>query len=380
MINKTLSSLRCPSRGPKQKLCGSELELFSAKSVALDGAPAETFDVIEGHLKCTRCKTEFPILAGVAILVDDVHSYLIGHVKGLSELVPDSAIPKKFRADFIAAREELETQHIDEDLESQRVTALYVATHYLHAGTRENWWQAPNGESSPLIDSLIREHWNNGPLAKISKWIENLPRAKMHDVVELGCGVGGLYPRIQSRVGRYLGVDSSFASIALARHLALGAKYPRTISIPSDLIDGPLAKAVQIAKAAKADGSADFVVGDLEALPVARESWSVSVALNAIDMLERPALLPELQQALLSKNGIAIQSCPYVWHESVAASLRKTLSKKNLSSSQAVEALYEKAGFSITERIEHLPWLFFKHARQLEIYSVHLLEARKNEL
>lgn len=392
MINHTVSALRCPARTSQQSICGSKLTLFPGKSVALESAPLDTFDVIEGHLTCTRCEAEYPILSGVAILVDDVHSYLIGHVKGISALVPDSAIPKPYRGDFAAARREIEAEHIEEDLESQRVTALYIATHYLHARSGENWWRPDTGSASELIDSLVKKYWDHGPFTQIENWMKEIAdRSKKHspghaperapdsssDVVELGCGVGGLYPRLKSKIGRYLGVDSSFASIAVARHLALGAAYPHAISIPSDLLGGPLTRAVTIRVPEKPDGDADFIVGDLESLPVSHGEWSVSIALNAIDMLERPALLPELQHALLKKNGIAIQSCPYVWHESVVSRLRKSLPKKGLSSSEAVEWLYEKAGFLIEQKLDHLPWLFFKHTRQLEIYSVHLLMAGK---
>jgi hypothetical protein len=95
-------------------------------------------------------------------------------------------------------------------------------------------------------------------------------------------------------------------------------------------------------------------------------------------MLDEPSSLPEFQYELLKKNGIAIQSCPYIWHPEVARKLRKRLPAplKN-SSSAAAEWLYEKAGFKIEEKQEDLPWLFFKHLRQLEVYSVHAFVARK---
>jgi hypothetical protein len=80
----------------------------------------------------------------------------------------------------------------------------------------------------------------------------------------------------------------------------------------------------------------------------------------------------------LKKGGIAIQSCPYIWHEQVARELRERLPDSIRDSSQAVSWLYQEAGLAITEQVEHLPWLFFKHLRQLEIYSVHLLMARKS--
>jgi hypothetical protein len=46
-------------------------------------------------------------------------------------------------------------------------------------------------------------------------------------------------------------------------------------------------------------------------------------------------------------------------------------------SARAVEWLYDQAGLSVTDSADHVPWLFFKHIRQLEIYDVHMLIARR---
>jgi SAM-dependent methyltransferase len=124
-------------------------------------------------------------------------------------------------------------------------------------------------------------------------------------------------------------------------------------------------------------GGIDLVAGDLVAPPVAAQAYDVTVALNTIDMLPEPAVLPEIQARLLKPGGIAIQSSPYIWHESVAAELRHALPSEIRDSAKAAEWLYARAGLQVTERVEHLPWLFFKHARQLEIYSVHAFQARK---
>ena len=118
------------------------------------------------------------------------------------------------------------------------------------------------------------------------------------------------------------------------------------------------------------------MVGELESAPVARGQWDLSIALNAIDMLEEPERLPELQRELLKKGGLAIQSCPYIWHEAVARKLRARLPGEIRDSAGAAEWLYARAGFKLEARQDHVPWLFFKHVRQLEIYSVHLFRAR----
>jgi SAM-dependent methyltransferase len=388
MLNTTASLLRCPRKLKRGQPCAGEILLPHHKGNGKGPPPGSghkkslasgTYEISSGELSCKNCHATFPILAGVAIVVDDVLNYLVGHVKGISRLVPISEIPLEYRAEFLEAKSEIQIEHIEEDLEAQRVISLYLMNHYLQAKS-ESWWMPRSGETSPLIDSLVREHWDHGPIAQIGEWIGELSAKKnaTSTIIELGCGVGGLYPILRNKNRTYLGVDSSFASIVLARHVSLGTPYPAKIGIPEDLLRGPTPRAIKLPQAAAFDGTGDFVVGDLDAPPLKLGHWDLTLVLNAIDMLDDPSSLPKLQYALLKPGGIAIQSGPYIWHEFVAKRLRASLpADLHGDSARAVEWLYEQAGFTIDKRLNHLPWLFFKHVRQLEIYSVHLLMGKK---
>lgn len=350
MFRATLDRIVCPG-------CAGKLTLETKETSA---------DVRAGMLVCASCESDFPILAGVAILAMDWPTYLLEHVKGVSRTVSDAELPKEIRKAFAEAREEIETEHIEEDIEAERVNALYVATHWL--GTRETpWWHPKVGTPSPYIDSMIRAHWDHGPLAVVADWIGKRGKPS---VLEVGCGVGGLSARVG---GPYLGIDQSFASVALARHLSFGAEYKGDVKIPGDLLSGAVSREVDIKPSVKADGRVDFIVGDLSAAPVKEGDWDCVVALNAMDMLEDPSVLPKMQAALLKKGGVAIQSCPYIWHEGVAANLRADT--KEQDSARAARILFERENFKISQEIDHVPWVFFKHSRQVELYSVHVFEA-----
>lgn len=391
MLSTTITKLRCPVfldlDDPSQAdTCQGEISLL-VKGVPQSQSHLSTHvaahEIASGMLECQNCRARFPIIAGVAILSSDVASYILQHVKGIAQLVNEDEIPIEYREDFIDAKSEIEAEHIEEDLEAERVVSLYLMNHYLRFGDADKklpqWLKPMSGHMSPLIESLIREHWDHGPFSQIVRWFDSIASEKPQaSVIELGSGVGGLYPHLRAKLGSYLGIDSSFASVALARHLALGAPYGRKLRIPNDLLQGPVSREVTIAAQNALDGSADFVVGEIEGLPVQKSQWDVTIALNAIDMMPMPALLPKLQYDVLKKDGIAIQSCPYIWHEQVARDLRERLPLGIEQSSQAVEWLYSDAGLKIEESVEHLPWLFFKHLRQLEIYSVHIFKARKS--
>ncbi len=382
MMNTTVSRLQCPKKKRGASRCKGSFQLIAHEK--LKSGPAEdVFDVRSGDLKCLKCQAKFPILAGVAIVVDDVRLYLLNHVKGIAQAVQDSEIPREYLQDYLEAKAEIQIEHIEDDLEAERVNALYLMNHYLRVGvsslaSQDIWWKPRRGQGSPLIDSLVKEYWDQGPFAQIQKWVAHLGQKRsLNHVVELGCGVGGLYPMLKNHLQSYLGIDSSFASIAMARHLSLGVPYRGSLRIPEDLLQGPLSRSIHISPAKSYDGQGDFLVGDLENPPALTGQWDLALVFNAIDMLDNPSSLPAIQYDLLKNNGIAIQSCPYIWHEVVAKKLRARLPRGIQDSARAAEWLYEQAGFKIEEKIDHLPWLFFKHVRQLEIYSVHLFKAKK---
>ncbi len=362
MLKSTVEFLRCPSCEDRGKLVLNHQK-----------GDREASEVSSGNLQCQSCHKDFPILGGVALLVEDVETYLCHHVKGISKVVPEQEIPALYREAYIEAKyewQESAREHFEEDLESERVTALYLMTHYLKASQIHS--------PSPVIQKVIEEYWDHGPFAQIKSWLKQ----DRLSVVELGCGVGGLARALESNIERYIGVDSSFASIALARHLNCGVPYPQdSFFIPDDLILGQLSRQVQIPVAVHHHRHLDFVVSDFERPPVRKGSWDVAIALNALDMVDEPKSLAKAQFDLARAGGRVIQSCPYIWHETVAEQLRKEFAKewkgRGFQSSEIVESLYEKLGLKIKERVDHIPWLFFKHGRQLEVYSVHAFIAQK---
>ncbi len=363
MIRSTLEHLACPNKKGK---CLGGLTLSTAEKGE---------DVLFGTIECGGCRAKFPILAGVAILVPNIREYLLSHVKGISKFVPDEKIPKEYRKEYLEYKSEIDTSNLEEDLESERVNSLYLMNHYLNVkNSKIEWWKPITGDGSPLMQELIQKYWDQSPLSKVAEWI---PERK--SVIELGCGVGGLYHRVSNKVKSYLGVDNAFHSIILARHLNLGSPYSEKLEIPGDLLAGAVSRDVSalVKNSQKKMGSVDFVVGEMESLPIRKDHWDVSVSLNVIDMLDDPRILADAQNRAIRKEGVAIQTCPYIWNSPVSKRMRAILPPKITDSARAVEWLYEKAGFQIERHEDHVPWLFFKHLRQIEFYSVHAFIAQK---
>lgn len=95
------------------------------------------------------------------------------------------------------------------------------------------------------------------------------------------------FTRLLPFTDTYLGVDGSFSSILLARHLAHGTPYGESLQIPSDLL-GRNGFTFHPISLFQGRASVDFIVGEFEALPVKKQEFDLTIALNAIDMMPEP--------------------------------------------------------------------------------------------
>jgi uncharacterized protein YbaR (Trm112 family) len=101
----------------KNRICSGELSVQAGKEMVLAGGVSE---IVSGTLVCESCRAQFPILSGVAVVVPEPYDYLLQHVKGVSRWVRDADIPRDLIADFTEARAEIESEHIEEDLEARK--------------------------------------------------------------------------------------------------------------------------------------------------------------------------------------------------------------------------------------------------------------------
>jgi len=357
MFKSTLTHLSCLQ-------CQKDLKLGDGFESDVRG------DVLWGEVSCTQCTATYPILAGVLLYVADLEDSLIRHIKGIQKLVPDERIPAEQAEVFFEARESLAEEGffdegLEEDLEAARVNALYVMNHFLPA-------RSVPRTGDPVLDRLVSEHWDHGPLEHTRAWIAT--HAPGAQVVEFGSSVGGLAQRLGGSISGYLGLDASFLSVALARHLVLGAPYPERVLIPGDLLEGPVSIEPELPAPAWQGGGADFVLGDVQNTALKASTFDVSVAIGLIDMLDDPRALVRAQSAAVRHGGSILQAGPCIWHESVARKLREGGAR---DSAGAVESLYCEAGLKPVAQREAIPWVFFKHLRQVEVYSVYWSGFRK---
>ncbi len=326
-----------------------------------------------GALQCAKCSAQYPVLDGIPILLRKPHDYILSHAKGIARFTDAKEIPKAIRREFESIVKEFNrADYMEEDLESARVIALYLATHYLNAREKEAWWREEGPIASPLIEKLMREQWDHGFWREVERLAREFaaasPGAGEFRVAELGCGVGGV-ARFLDRPGLfYLGLDTSFASLQMARRVYAQPEFK--LRMPGDLLRGEFSRELKI-KLPPLQGSAFFCVADIENAPLRARHFDGNISLNTIDMLDQPENLPKTQLQSVREGGWVMASSPFIWQPKIAQGLRKKSTAP--SSGKLFRELYEKAGMKLKLEKSHLPWLFFKHERQLEIYSVDLL-------
>lgn len=327
-------------------------------------------DILWGEITDAQTKKTYPIWNGVLVLVDDLESYIYEHAAGLKAFVPlqrTSKTTQKILKEAYNELSEMGTEHIDESLESDRVTALYWLGHYVDSKTLLE----AQKNLSPVFKEQIQKYWDHGPMQRLEQEFQT--KKWKGSLLELGCGSGGLLHLLAPHLQSYLGVDTSFKGVVRAREILVSGKNNH--AIPGDLIEGSLSVKCQGRVAKKLPEFCDFIVADVQNDVLKANVWDATAAFNVIDMLTDPQDLFKLQKNILKKEGLAIQSSPYIWHPVVAKELK---AKTQESSEDRTLRLAGECGLNdvvLDER--NIPWLFFKNKHQIETYSVHLSVCKK---
>jgi SAM-dependent methyltransferase len=367
MFYETLDHLRCPNASGS---CGGRLQpvepVIYFRDDDTQDKPGHTQDIEWGFLECDVDGERFPILGGVAILVEHIADYIRMHARGIRGTLDQSRTPEEF-APILANCDEAPLAYQDWALESEEVNSLYLASHYLDGSQ-----VAALGSFHPAFEDLIRSHWD-GPAQYLHRVFSQWTRP-LSTLLDMGCGVGGALMRARQFSRFSLGIDQCFRSIFTARSLNCRSAAEQLVDFRPDLL-APTQRLRVDMQPHPSGNLVDFVVGDILHPPVAMNHWDTTLSLNVLDVLPEPEKLPQVQENILRSGGTVIHSCPYQWSLDLLPDLRSKLPSQTCTSAQATEWLYRQCGFQVRESLQHLPWLFFEHERRLDLYSAHMMIA-----
>lgn len=366
MLDTTAALLQCP------RCRHTPLELDIEQLALLAGV--ETKEVSTGTLRCDGCGAVYPIIGGVAVLVTDVEKYIHARARGIAHVVRcREDLPSPFTHFYAALTQRPEGG----DCELALMLCSQVANHYgmaLDCGAWRGCEALQRWDAARRFVSVLKQ----SPIDKLREYLAEHPSVRGR-LIDLGCGVGGaVYAAAMTGCGTAIGVDLSFMQIAAARQLVLGAPTGMPIHLPDDIMNGVQRPPLDIRLPRPTQCHTDFVVADVLNPPLVRGIWQTACAFNVMDVVDEPLRLPEVQWELLEPAGHAFCVDPYLWNpralSAVGAKQRTRLQERP---AQEAHRLYREAGFDVTASEDHVPWVFVKRARELELYLVHILTAKK---
>ena len=298
---------------------GADASARAALGLALLGCPAcaaKLSPLGEGDLSCTGCSAEYPVVAGVPILVVDPVGYMAEHrtslLAALAELTDCSPVDVATVERWARRRPVTTQRFFDDDFtrDEEHAVTTPLATEDAHFAA----FVASAAATTPL-DRLLELHGR--PLGR---------------TVEVGCGAGNASAALAESSDGLVMVDRSFRAVLIARERAEAS--PR-----------PVVAAVM----------------DAEQLALREGACETLVALHLVDVLADPLAFLEGALASLARRGTLLLSTP-------DPALGMPDGPADVLAQVAADA-----GFEVTGRADFVPWLRVHSPRELQVFFVQLL-------
>jgi len=285
----------------------------------------------EGFLKCEECNQLYPVIDGVALLVQDVAEYLSSRPSLLGRwiLSSKSSAMKEYLKGTSLTLPKLDRSQGDN---------LYEVDGSLYDSY--NWAQFDFESNDRFLSLLKHKMYPNDLYNKVvHSTATNLDGAAL----DLGCSSGYAAFQLAKKFAYVIGIDLSFSFISEARKRM---------------------KALRL-------GNLDFVVADCLMPPFLPNKFDFVIALNIIELMDAEQLLNRILK-LLKENGEVTFSSPYDYNR---------VQQGDRVTPQSFRNLLQRTGFRIESRYvtneSFIPWTLKINERTYLFYYVDYLRARK---
>ena len=222
MKQEALKWLVCP-RKKGDRPCHGTLQVERAMS-HWDEDPGE---ILEAILRCDGCKTTYPVVCGIPILMDELPQYLrrnyyfmVGCCLAQGSLSKEmqAALLNYVLLDLKSGEEELfptaRTYSRETQLDFLTEIGPYLCNHYDNLGSLLK-------RSDPLYE-FVKAHSTRNPHAVLEGFADRYSNGGQGLALDIGCHVGGL-TALQAQRSRFVyGVDVSFENLLLASQILKG--------------------------------------------------------------------------------------------------------------------------------------------------------------
>ncbi|MDP9196975.1 MAG: class I SAM-dependent methyltransferase [Thermoproteota archaeon] len=290
----------------------------------------ERGDCIEGILICKRCFSKFPIIGGVAIIVENFCQYATERVETFGRWFSDSKSP------------ELRTFLKEEGMKLIR-PGLVKNRYEEDDWFRPYLWTHYDYSLEDKFLSMLR--WKIKP-DEIYRKSANLTDNNIYKVgLDVGCSVGAASLMMASKFSFVFGIDSSFSFITESRK-RMKEKDIRNV---------------------------EFLVCDSSKMPFELHLFDVILALNIIGRVDLEKTLLSFNR-LIKPNGKLIFADPY---DQSREQIKSGMDPGRLRS------VLEKSGYEVTVKNKKnesfIPWIIKVNERCYIFYFLDFIEARRTK-
>jgi SAM-dependent methyltransferase/uncharacterized protein YbaR (Trm112 family) len=285
----------------------------------------------EGFLKCEECSQVYPVIDGVALLLENVAEYITSRPSLLGKWILSSKTSQM--KDYLKERSSTLTK-----LNKSQGNNLYEVEGSLYDSY--NWAQFDFDSNDRFLSLLKHKMYPNDLYNKVvHSAATNLDGAAL----DMGCSSGYAAFQLAKKFAFVIGVDLSFSFISEARRRMASLRQ----------------------------GNLDFVVADCIRPPFLPNKFDLVIALNIIELMDTEQLLDRIHR-LLKEDGEVVFSSPYDYNRTQLG---------NRVSPQSFRQLLQRSGFRIGSRYvtseSFIPWTLKINERTYLFYYVDYLRARK---
>ena len=309
MIKKIISDLRCVNNSCKR----NGLTLESLQEVG--------DECIEGLLSCNVCNSQYPIIQGVPIVLQNFHEYARQRIITYGKWIVNSKSSKL--KDFLRS----------------------VGTK-IHFPTSNDIYEENNILYKAYLYNHHHYHFDDRLLSLLNKKIEPDHIYKMLGKknlnlngisLDIGCSFGSSTFELAKRLPFVFGVDLSFSFILEARKI-MHDKMTKNV---------------------------EFIVSDAINLPFESRFFQSIIALNLVDRLDPHKLMASINRCI-KNNGKLILIDPYHFVNE---------NSNDQFDSIQIRKIVEKLGYKININESYVPWIVKMNERSYLFYFVDFIIA-----
>ncbi len=285
-------------------------------------------ECVEGFLKCKECEAIYPIIEGVAVVVDNIVQYIEKRIEIYGRWILNC-----------------KSNDLKEYLKNigKKIQGTTIVDRYEEGGIlfpTYKWMQSENHSEDRLMNLL---RWKIKPNEIHHKIIHGLSPKLDGIVLDIGCATGMTSIQLTKKFSFVIGVDSSFSFIKEARK----NMYESNLS------------------------NVEFFVMDVVHIPFSQLKFDLIIALNVIELINVRLFLRKMHKILKPQAEMIIAS-PYDFNRE--RTFDETYDEKSLRD------LLQKSGFEISMKTASetfTPWILKISERIYLFYFVDFIKVKK---